>query len=227
MRKKSFTIFTESIAQVSAMSDADAGALFKAVLRYSLDGTEPQSGTLVHFAFLQFKQQIDEEDNRRKEISEKRKEAIQSRWERVQMNTNEYNCIELNTNVSPDTSPVPQQPKQKKPKADPEAIAKRQEAKKEDFYNGLVPFVSIYGKEMVRAFFDYWTEPNKSKTKMRFELEKTWDLKRRLNTWATRDKIPSNNINNATNRPNTTEQRATGAASIVAKLLAENNEATD
>lgn len=208
------------------MSDADAGALFKAVLRYSLDGTEPQSGTLVHFAFLQFKQQIDEEDNRRKEISEKRKESANSRWG-MQLHANGCNCMQMDAIASPDTSPVPQQPKQKKPKADPEAIAKRQEAKKEDFYNGLVPFVSIYGKEMVRAFFDYWTEPNKSKTKMRFELEKTWDLKRRLNTWATRDKIPSNNINNATNRPNTTEQRATGAASIVAKLLAENNEETD
>ena len=223
MRKKSFTIFTESIAQVSAMSDEDAGALFKAVLRYSLDGTEPTSGTLVHFAFLQFKQQIDEEDNRRKEISEKRKESANSRWG-MQLHANGCKCMQMDAIASPDASPVPQQPKQKKPKADPEAIAKRQAEKKEDFYNGLVPFVSIYGKEMVRAFFDYWTEPNKSNTKMRFELEKTWDLKRRLNTWATRDKIPSNNINNATNRPNTTEQRATGAAGIVAKLLAENNE---
>ena len=33
------------------------------------------------------------------------------------------------------------------------------------------------------AFIDYWTEPNKSKTKLRFELERTWDLKRRLSRW--------------------------------------------
>ncbi len=32
-------------------------------------------------------------------------------------------------------------------------------------------------------FIDYWTEYNKSKTKMRFELERTWDTKRRLKTW--------------------------------------------
>ena len=30
---------------------------------------------------------------------------------------------------------------------------------------------------------EYWTEPNKSCTKMRFELEKTWSLGRRLKTW--------------------------------------------
>ena len=35
-----------------------------------------------------------------------------------------------------------------------------------------------------KAFIDYWTEANKSGTKMRFELEKTWDLKRRLSRWA-------------------------------------------
>ncbi|MDR3266234.1 MAG: hypothetical protein LBT24_01510, partial [Tannerella sp.] len=30
----------------------------------------------------------------------------------------------------------------------------------------------------------YWTEPNKSHSKMRFEMEKTWDLGRRLKRWS-------------------------------------------
>jgi uncharacterized protein YdaU (DUF1376 family) len=33
-----------------------------------------------------------------------------------------------------------------------------------------------YPVEMLTAFFNYWSEPNKSKTKMRFELQKTFDL---------------------------------------------------
>lgn len=37
--------------------------------------------------------------------------------------------------------------------------------------------------EVRKEFLEYWTEPNKSGSKMRFELEKTWDLKRRLNRW--------------------------------------------
>jgi uncharacterized protein YdaU (DUF1376 family) len=44
-----------------------------------------------------------------------------------------------------------------------------------------------YPVEMLTAFFNYWSEPNKSKTKMRFELQKTFDIKRRLGTWASRD----------------------------------------
>ncbi len=33
-------------------------------------------------------------------------------------------------------------------------------------------------------FIDYWTEPNKSGTKLRFELEKTWSIDRRLKRWS-------------------------------------------
>jgi hypothetical protein len=57
------------------------------------------------------------------------------------------------------------------------------ERRKNAFMNDCATYVPTYGRTMIRAFFDYWTEPNKSKTKMRFELEKTWDLARRIRTW--------------------------------------------
>ena len=62
----------------------------------------------------------------------------------------------------------------------------RMKARMTDFYNSLVPYVATYGKQMVREFFDYWSEPNKSKSAMRFESEKTWDLVRRLDYWQRR-----------------------------------------
>lgn len=52
-----------------------------------------------------------------------------------------------------------------------------------------------YEKELQDDFIRYWTEPNKSKTKMRCELEKTWDTKLRLITWENR----SNKFNNKRN----------------------------
>ena len=45
-----------------------------------------------------------------------------------------------------------------------------------------------YSKDMLINFIQYWTEPNKSKSKMRFEMEKTWDTSRRLATWEKRSK---------------------------------------
>lgn len=61
--------------------------------------------------------------------------------------------------------------------------------RKDDFYKTLIPYVDRYGKEMTRAFFDYWSEPNRSGSKMKFELQRTWDLALRLGTWANREPI--------------------------------------
>ena len=54
------------------------------------------------------------------------------------------------------------------------------------FISDLKPFVDTYGADMVNDFYRYWSEPNKSKTKMRFEMQPTWDLKLRLITWDSR-----------------------------------------
>ena len=72
---------------------------------------------------------------------------------------------------------------------------KKIEDAQKDFYNSLVPYVSVYGKEMIRAFYDYWTEPNKSKTKMRFQMERTWDLGRRLARWEKNNRNNNNTSN--------------------------------
>ena len=49
-------------------------------------------------------------------------------------------------------------------------------------------FLSNLSTELCIEFSDYWTEPNKSNTKMRFELQKTFCIKRRLKTWVKRSK---------------------------------------
>lgn len=54
------------------------------------------------------------------------------------------------------------------------------------FMEELKPYVEQYGREMIRAFYDYWTEPNQAGKKMRKELEKTWKTDSRLRTWERR-----------------------------------------
>jgi hypothetical protein len=58
--------------------------------------------------------------------------------------------------------------------------------------------INFIGNE-INKFIAYWTEPNKSGTKQRWEMEKTFELTRRLATWL-------NNIekfNKSTNKPKT------------------------
>ena len=45
-----------------------------------------------------------------------------------------------------------------------------------------------YEESILNGFVDYWTEPNKSNTKMKFELNKTWSTNLRLKNWAANQK---------------------------------------
>ncbi len=80
---------------------------------------------------------------------------------------------------------------EKKAKPSKDAAKAAALSRKEAFYQSLIPFLETYPKDMIRGFFDYWSEMNKSGMRMRFELEKTWELPRRLATWAKREKMPS------------------------------------
>ena len=70
------------------------------------------------------------------------------------------------------------------------------EQRKLKFASTLEIFLPQYGRETLNKFYGYWTEPNKSNTKFRQELEKTWDLNRRLERWV------SNNYNKGQNLSN-------------------------
>lgn len=61
------------------------------------------------------------------------------------------------------------------------------ETRRAEFYRQVLA-KKDYDQNMLIAFADYWAEANRSGTRMRFELEKTWELDRRLVTWDSRDK---------------------------------------
>ena len=66
------------------------------------------------------------------------------------------------------------------------------EIREKNFYQKISEFKDIYHKEMLRAFYDYWTEKNPSGKKMRFEMQKTFELSKRLAYWKNNDKTPIN-----------------------------------
>ncbi len=57
-----------------------------------------------------------------------------------------------------------------------------------DFYDEVKGFNLEYEESVLNGFISYWTEKNKSKTKMRFEMQQTWETKRRLKTWLKNNK---------------------------------------
>ena len=55
------------------------------------------------------------------------------------------------------------------------------------FKKQVFEFTNQFDESLLNDFFDYWSEPNKSNTKMRYEQEKTWDISRRIKRWANND----------------------------------------
>ena len=58
--------------------------------------------------------------------------------------------------------------------------------RRKDFVLNVMSF--DYDKNILNSFVDYWTEPNKSNTKMKFELQQTWSTNLRIKTWAKNQK---------------------------------------
>ncbi|GAG62547.1 unnamed protein product [marine sediment metagenome] len=58
------------------------------------------------------------------------------------------------------------------------------EKREKKFKEKLDKFSEKYPAKILIEFFEYWSEPNKSKTKLKFEMQPTWDLSRRLSRWA-------------------------------------------
>lgn len=108
----------------------------------------------------------------------KAKESANARWLKVQSDGN-ANALQTQS----DSNAI----KESKGKENKEKENKIEE-RKTAFGYSLKEFEKTYPKDMLTAFFRYWSEKNKSGTKMKWELEKTFELSLRLSNWASREK---------------------------------------
>ena len=129
--------------------------------------------------------------------------------------TNKKETKQKNEEIPP--APPKEEKKQKKEKNSPttacarEEIAtktdeERLELRRQRFVDALQPFAARYGQGMITQFAEYWTEPNRSNTRMRFELQRTWNTSLRLARWARNDyafSTPNPNSYNHDNSYNT------------------------
>lgn len=189
--------------------------VYDAIMEYAESGTLIELKPMAKMAFSIFKVEIDLEKDRVRSISEKRAEAgrkaMEARYSKsnkpqqdltnLTSVTNDSKCYQMLEKNEPNNNiinnnildiqerkesiskDIPKKREKSAAKAAPTDLKK----KKKDFYETLLPFVNKYPKDMLRKFYDYWSESNKSRTKLRYELEKTWEVSKRLATWASRD----------------------------------------
>ena len=117
----------------------------------------------------------------RKENDEKdKKEKPSKENTEKEVKEKEINKEKEEKKISAAKSAKPKPPVAASPLSHP---ARSVEERKAEFWAKVEPFKDLYGEDMVRNFFDYWTEMNKSRTKMKFETEKTYEIPLRLSTW--------------------------------------------
>lgn len=68
------------------------------------------------------------------------------------------------------------------------------------FMGKVAEYKNDYTKEMLREFYDYWTEKNDGGRRMRFEMQRVFDIKKRLVTWNNNEKKQYNGHSKASAR---------------------------
>lgn len=129
---------------------------------------------------------LDEQLEERGQISEKRRESAQKRW-------SDANALQLESKSNANRREEKREEEKKKEEkiisADKSATI---EQRAEIFMEKVSLYLSEFPKEMLRRFYDYWTEKNDGGRKMRFEMQKVFDVKRRLTTWSNNEKVKNN-----------------------------------
>jgi len=79
------------------------------------------------------------------------------------------------------------------------------------FAESLRPFAEKYPRELLLSFYNYWSEPTIDRKRLRFEKAVTFEVSRRLQTWAANESNFSNS-RRASSKSFKQQERETAAA---------------
>ena len=202
--KKSFVLYTDTQGLINQLPDDIAGRLFKHIYAYVNDEDPITDELLLNIAFEPIKMQLKRDLIKWVDIKEIKSNSGNlgnlkryniDLYEKVLSNNITLKeAIELaKTRKNSHSDILPSQDIAKLAVNDNVNVnvnvINKIEARSQIFKDSLLDFKNKYQVNMLKEFYNYWTEPNQSKSKMRFELEKTWSLDRRLETWAKRENL--------------------------------------
>lgn len=187
--KKSFILYSDIHDILQVLSDEEAGKLFKAIASYNLTGEKAETDNRVVNVILTIvTAQLERNKQKYQQICTQRSSAgrkgSEKRWKKQETKPEEQKTVketstEAGTETAPETAPettLKTTPSQRRE----ERITKS----KEHFIKDMEAYADKYDRQMLNDFFRYWTELNPSHTKMRYEMQKTWETGKRLATWS-------------------------------------------
>ena len=162
--RKGFNFYRSYYDIASELNDKDRLAFYDALLKRQFTGIETELKGMAKFAYVSQKHSID-------------------------LQIKGYMDKTKDPSVDPSVGGrqgglVDPSVQEKEKEKEKEKVEHTIDSRKNDFAESLKPHLEKYGREMIREFFLYWTEPDQKNKKMKFEMQTTWSLDRRLNTWS-------------------------------------------
>jgi hypothetical protein len=191
--KTSFVLYSDSKSIIDLMTNEQAGLLLKTLFAYVND-ENPVIDNSIAIVFEMIKLQLKRDLKKWEQTKEGRSAAGKASAEAKRLAKLNQQNITNSTNVDfvQQTSTNSTVSVSVNDSVNVNVIKKDIKASLETrtlaFKEKLMPFKNKYDINLLKNFFQYWTEPNLSKTKMLFELQKTFDIERRLATWVRNDK---------------------------------------
>jgi len=189
--KKSIVLYCDLIYTVNQLPDDKAGLLFKHILSYVNDEEPVTDDIIVKIAFEPIKQQLKRDlikyEKKREQYSEAGKKSAEVRRIKKLEEENDVNEIQQTLTNVEKRSTNSTVSVSVNDNVNVNVIVNDINKREQDFSKSLQPYLSKYGKDLLNNFYLYWTEKKPNGKKMRFEMEKVFDVKRRLGTWSKRN----------------------------------------
>ena len=171
MKRDSMIFYRSFYESVEGMSPVIKAEVYDAIFKYALDFKEPEfTDNVAKALFTLIKPQLDANikrfENGKKPKTKQKESKTEAKDKQNESKVEANNNVNVNDNVNKN-----------------ENIEKR----KIKFYDAIAKYVDEYPKQMLRDFFNYWSEHGENDKKLRFEKEKTFGLKQRLSTWHSRN----------------------------------------
>lgn len=192
--KKSFILYADQISLFENLDDLEAGILIKHIFRYvnDLNPEPPDKMTLVAFEPIkqQLKRDLKSWESFRIKQSENGKLGGRPKNQLVTEKPSVTHIKPNNPGLISETQKSLNVNANVTVNANASSINKKDiVSRKLAFATTLKDFNGIYPREMLKDFYEYWSEENNLNTKFKMEFQKTWNLKRRLNVWHRNEKF--------------------------------------
>lgn len=182
--KNAIIVYADWKKKFESLTDDEAGRLIKHFFRYVNDENPVAPDRITELSFIDIEQSLKRDLKKWENTLEGRSKAGKASAEARKLAREQ--ALTNPTSVE-SVEKIPTNPTDSVSVSDTVSVTVNVKedisSRKLKFSASLEPFLKQYGREMLKEFNTYWTEPNKSKTKFKQEMQKTWDTEMRLATW--------------------------------------------